>query len=87
MSNTVTLEQVESSIVEKEVRTVSIVGKLHTMVAVRLVNDFTIIETTTCVDPDNYSEEIGSSICMDKIMSKIWMLEGYNLSSKLKEGK
>jgi hypothetical protein len=81
--NTVTQEMVENSIVEKEVKTIDLVGKKHCLVAVKLKNGFTIIETSTCVDPANYSEEIGADICMKKIKDKIWMLEGYQLQTKL----
>ena len=81
--NTVTQERVDSRIVEKEVKTVELVGKKHTLVAVKLANGFSIIETTTCVSAVNYSEEIGAEICMEKITNKIWMLEGYLLQEKL----
>jgi hypothetical protein len=83
--NTVTQEQVDSSIVEKEIKTIELVGKNHCLVAVKLKNGFTIIETSTCVDPENYSEDIGAEICMKKIIDKIWMLEGYKLSSDLND--
>ena len=83
MGNTVTQEQVDDSIVKKEIQTIELVGKKHTLVAVKLKNDFTIIETTTCVDPDNYCEKIGAEICMKRIKDKIWMLEGYNLQTEL----
>jgi len=85
MNNTVTKEIVESRIVEKEVKTVELVGKKHTLVAVKLKNGFTIIETTTCVSSENYSEEIGAEMCMERITNKIWMLEGYLLQEKLSE--
>lgn len=83
MKNTVTQEQVDSAITEKNIQTIELVGKKHTLVAVKLANGFTIIETTTCVDPANYSEEIGAEICLKKIKDKIWMLEGYALQTKL----
>ena len=81
--NTVTQERVDSRIVEKEIKTVELVGKKHTLVAVKLSNGFSIIETTTCVSSENYSEKIGAEICMEKITNKIWMLEGYLLQEKL----
>lgn len=83
LMNTVTQEQVDNAVVEKTIQTVELVGKKHTLVAVKLTNGFTIVETTTCVDPDNYSERIGAEICMSKIEAKIWMLEGYNLQTEL----
>lgn len=29
-------------------------------------NGFTLRESTTCVDPSNYSEDIGKEICLKK---------------------
>ena len=81
--NTVTQEQVDSAIIETEIQTIELVGKKHTLVAVKLKNGFTVIETTTCVDPANYSEEIGADICLSKIKNEIWKLEGYNLQTQL----
>ena len=83
MKNTVTPGQVDNCIIKKEVKTVEMAGKKHTLVAVELRNGFTCIETATCVDPDNYSEEIGTKVCMERIKNKIWMLEGYLLQEKL----
>lgn len=54
-----------------------------TMVALRLPNSFVIVETSACVDPDNYSEEIGFDICMERIRNKVWELEGYKLCNEL----
>ena len=51
-------------------------------------NGFTLRESTTCVDPANYSEEIGKEICLKHIEDKIWLLLGYALQDKaFKEGK
>lgn len=83
--NTVTVERVKSRIVEKEVKTIDLVGKKHTIVAVKLANGFTCIETSTCVDPDNYDETIGEEMCMKRIENKIWMLEGYLLQEALSQ--
>ena len=83
MNNTVTKEDVANAVVEKSIKTIELVGKKHTVVAVRLQNGFTIVETTTCVDPANYSETIGAEICLDKIEDKIWMLLGFQLQTEL----
>jgi len=83
MKNTVTQEQVDACIVEKEIKTVELVGKKHTIVAVKLKNGFTCIETSTCVDPSNYDENVGTQVCLERIKNKIWLLEGYLLQQKL----
>ena len=56
-----------------------------TMVACKLPNGFVIVETSACVDPDNYDEELGINICLDKITDKIYELEGYVLQNKMHE--
>lgn len=58
-------------------------GKPTTYVCVKMKNGFTVRESTTCVDPSNYDEEIGKEICLKKIEDKIWFLLGYSLQEKL----
>ena len=80
--NRVTSDMVDELIDNSEV----IVDTLFdncTMVALRLPNSFVIVETSACVDPDNYSEEIGFDICMERIRNKVWELEGYKLCNEL----
>ena len=83
--NTVTQEHVDSRIVQSKVGTIDNFGKPMTMVSVKLINGFTMNETTTCVDPANYDEKIGAEICMKKIKDRIWHLEGYVLQQRLYE--
>lgn len=54
-----------------------------TVVTVRLKNGFILTESSACVDPKNYDEEIGKKICLDKIRDNLWLLEGYKLQDKL----
>jgi hypothetical protein len=54
-----------------------------TLVKVTLPNGFELIETSSCVDPDNYDHNLGKEICMKRIEDKIWYLEGYVLQSKI----
>lgn len=81
--NTVTKEDVLDNMKDFIVRTVIEFDKPCTYVTVRMKNGFTIRESTTCVDPNNYSEEIGKQICLEKIEDKIWFLLGYALQDKL----
>ena len=52
-----------------------------TIVIVTLRNGFTLTETSSCVDPKNYDEEVGKQICLRKIHDKIWFLLGFLLQS------
>ena len=51
-----------------------------TVVTATLVNGFTITESSTCVDPNNYDPEVGVDVCMKRIKDKVWMLLGFLLS-------
>jgi len=52
-----------------------------TVVVCTLANGFTITESSSCVDPANYDEQVGYDICMDKIKDKVWFLLGFLLQS------
>ena len=54
----------------------SMFGKC-TVVACQLPNGFVIVESSSCVDPENYDEEIGTEICMNRIRDKVVELETY----------
>lgn len=56
-------------------------GDRTTVVRCVLRNGFEIVESSSCVDPKNYSEEMGRDICMGKIKDKIWELLGFLLQT------
>lgn len=56
-------------------------GDRTTVVRCVLRNGFEIVESSSCVDPKNYSEEMGREICMGKIKDKIWELLGFLLQT------
>ena len=79
----VTIEEVKANMQDVICRTEVEFGKPVTYVTVRMKNGFTIRESTTCVDPANYDEEIGKNICLEKINDKVWWLLGYALQDKI----
>lgn len=79
---TVTKEDVLANMQDVIVRTEIEFDKPCTYVTVRMKNGFTLRESTTCVDPANYKEEIGKEICLRKIEDKVWFLLGYALQDK-----
>lgn len=79
-NNTITQHNVAGFI--KEVYSMTI-GDKTTLVKVTLVNGFELCETSSCVDPKNYNEEIGVKICLDKIYDKIWHLLGFLLQTAI----
>lgn len=71
-------QMVDDFICEKHVQTL---GEKTTVVRVVLKNGFEIVESSACVSADNYSEEMGAEICMEKIKDRIWMLLGFLLQT------
>lgn len=82
--NKVTSDMVAEVMDESEIIVDTLFDKC-TMVACKLPNGFVIVETSVCVDPDEYDEEIGVEACMEKIFDKVWELEGYKLQDELAE--
>lgn len=54
-----------------------------TVVIAKLPNGFTITESSGCVNPDNYSYEIGEENCKQRIKQRLWELEGYALQDRI----
>ena len=85
--NTVTPEQVKENMQDVIVRTLVDFDKPTTYVTIQMKNGFTLRESTTCVDPANYDEEIGKEICLRKLEDKVWFLLGYQLQEDLHRDK
>lgn len=81
--NKVHPQDVKNMISKVEVSTVTPHGteSKTTLVQCVLVNGFIITESSACVDPANYDEQIGLNICMEKIKDKIWFLMGFLMQS------
>lgn len=77
-NNTITQKNVDSFI--KDV-TVHSYNNKTTVVIATLVNGFVITESSSCVNPANFSEEIGKEICLERIRNKIWELLGFLLQT------
>lgn len=71
-------QMVDDFIKDTEVTTM---GAKNTVVRAVLVNGFEIVESSACVDPANYDEQIGKEICLKKIKDKIWFLLGFLLQT------
>lgn len=84
MDNTVTQEQIISIMKASTVEVQTVLEKC-TVVTCQLPNGFIIVESSACVDSANYNEDLGRKICMDRIINKVWELEGYKLQSKIHE--
>lgn len=74
----ISAEMVERFIDHHE--TVTMGGKT-TVVRAVLKNGFEIVESASCVSAENYDEELGEEICMERIRNKIWELLGFLLQT------
>lgn len=72
-----------NSLIEAAEVTVSTIFDKVTLVAVRLANGFVLTESSGAVSRENYSEEAGKQICLEKIKSQLWKLEGYRLQEEM----
>lgn len=81
---TVTNEMIEHIMNDSKI-TVQTVFDKCTIVSCQLPNGFVIVESSACVDPNNYDEKMGTEICMKKITDKVWELEGYRLQQMMYE--
>lgn len=77
-----TQEEIDDIIKESEIITMTMFDKT-TIVIAKLPNGFVIVESSSCVSPENYDVAVGKEICMERIENKIWELEGYALQKKL----
>lgn len=82
MGNTITVEHIEALFDKCDFEINTVYGKV-TVVVAKLPNGFTIVESSACVDPANYNEDIGVAICKEHIKNQLWLLEGYLLQETL----
>lgn len=82
MDNTVTQQDIDN-ILEKTQWTVEEFHGKCTVVVAKLPNGFILTESSACADPADYDVNIGIECCKERIVNKIWELEGYRLQSEL----
>lgn len=80
--NTITKAMIDKIVAESTIETYTVFDKC-TVVAMKLPNGFVLMESSACVDPENYNVEMGKRICMEKLIDKVWELEGYLLQTNL----
>lgn len=82
--NTITQKDVDNFIGSMIVNTIKMGGVAKsTLVSATLVNGFVMHETSSCVDPANYDEQVGADICVEKIKEKVKYLLGFLLQCSL----
>lgn len=85
MSNIkVTREQIDLLMNSANVKVGTEFGKCTTVV-MQLQNGFILTESSACVDPENYDQELGRKLCYEHIENRLWELEGYALQKRIHE--
>lgn len=74
----ISAKMVEDFILETWTETL---GEKTTVVRAVLRNGFEIVESSSCVSPENYDEATGREICLEKIRDKVWELLGFLLQT------
>lgn len=60
---------------------------LLTFCVLVLRNGFTVTGESACASPENFDAEVGRKIARSNAINKVWPLMGYELRTKLAEGK
>ena len=84
--NCVTEDRIDALLEASEISTRTEYEKV-TVVNCKLPNGFVLTQASGAVDKANYSEEIGRKVCLKRIKSRLWELEGYKLACEMAEDK
>lgn len=55
------------------------IGEKTTVVHAKTITGFELIDSSSCVDPKNYSKELGTEYAMENITNKLWSHLGFVL--------
>ena len=70
-------EQIEKLMDESTYQTWHPENTSTTVVAMTLPNGFTLVESSSCINPKMYNEELGIQNCRHRLMDRLYALEGY----------
>lgn len=60
---------------------------LLTFCTLVLKNGFTVVGTSACASPENFNADIGRRVAREKAIEQMWPLLGFELKSRLAEGR
>ncbi len=61
-------------------------GTTTTICAIKMVNGFTVLGQSACVNPADFDQELGESLAHDDAREKLWPLEGYLAAERRYQG-
>jgi len=76
---------ISQEVVDAKIKTTTYVrveNTTTTICALTLINGFTVIASSACVDPVNFCEKTGQEIALQEAKNKLFELEGYLLKQK-----
>lgn len=82
MKNKITQEEINELIEKSSIEIFKSKNKC-TIVVVELENGFILTESSACVDPKNFDEQIGYDICINRIKNKLWEMKGFQLQDEI----
>jgi hypothetical protein len=80
--NRITPEHIEAILSGSKFQ-VGKLGEKTTVLTTILPSGFELVVTSSCVDPGNYDQDIGVENCKQKVVDKLYELEGYRLQDDL----
>lgn len=79
----VSADLIKSRIVEVDYQTITIAGQKLMFCGIKMDNGFVVVgKPATCIDPDNWRDQIGQKISYENSFSEIWKLEAYRMLSE-----
>lgn len=79
----ITKELIESRIKEVDYQIVTLAGQKLMFCGIKMDNSFVVVgKPATCIDPENWRDEIGKKISYDNTFDEIWRLEAYRKLSQ-----
>lgn len=76
----VSIERIEEVMNNSKVSVQTLFEKC-TVVAVKLPCGHVIVESSSCIDKENYNENMGVEICMNKIKDRVVEMEAYAIQA------
>ena len=79
-----TKELIEARIEGVEYQTVEIHGKKMMFCGIKMPGGFVVVgEPAMCIDPANWSYDIGQQVSYEHSFQKLWELEAYRIMSEV----
>ena len=79
----VSKELIDARILSVDYQTVIIAGQQMMFCGIEMTNGFVVVgKPATCIDPNNWRDEIGKKISYDNSYDEIWKLEAYRMMSE-----